>query len=219
MAHYKEAWKCDIIPEGESGPWRIEKFTVTEKDAQFDALRGLVQGSGRHTPKGDYTRLLHRSSFMGPVMSDTPDERRDHLPIIWRKGRILLNGLGLGCVARCLLEKEDVTLVHIVEKSSDVIKLVAPHMYEKYGNTRLQIFEDDAFTFRPPEKLRKERYDAVWHDIWPEIRLDYLEEMKKLHRRYGRWAFWQGSWSREHLEAQRRREKRYPRGAVGGWHF
>lgn len=211
---YREAWKCVDIPEGESGRWRVEKFTVSKDESKLDALRGIFGGSGRFTPPGDYTRLVHGVNLMGPVMSDTPDERRDHLPIIWRSGRILLNGLGLGCVARCLLEKEDVTLVHIVEKSPDVIKLVAPHMLKKYGEERLRIFEDDAFTFLPPKHLRKERYDAVWHDIWPEICLDNLEQMKKLHRRYGRWTWWQGSWSRPFLESQRRQERR----SVGGYY-
>ena len=37
----------------------------------------------------------------------------------------MLNGLGLGCVARCLLEKEETDVVHIVEKSERVLPILS----------------------------------------------------------------------------------------------
>jgi hypothetical protein len=198
MTKLGEAWKCDV-PAGESGEWRVVKFTVSPDESKLDALRGMFGGSGRFTPPGEYTQLLRGRTL---VMSDTPHQLT-----------IMLNGLGLGCVARCLLEKEETEVVHIVEQSPDVIKLVAPHLLKQYGEERLQIFEGDAFTWKPPEKYRKGRYSAVWHDIWDDICLDNLSEMHKLHRRYGRWTNWQGSWSRMFLERQKRQERNR-----GGWY-
>jgi spermidine synthase len=132
-------------------------------------------------------------------MSDTPDERRDHLSAIREaKGHVLLNGLGLGCVLQSCLEKEGVTKVTVVEKEEDVIALVAPHYQERYGD-RLEVVHADAFEYKPPKGVR---YGMVWHDIWPNMCADNLPEMHRLHRKYGRRTEWQGSWGRAYIESR-----------------
>jgi hypothetical protein len=52
------------------------------------------------------------------------------------------------------------------------------------------------------------RFGAIWHDIWDSICEDNLDQMKTLHRRYGRRCDWQGSWGRDTIEALRRADKR-----------
>jgi spermidine synthase len=133
-------------------------------------------------------------------MSDTPAEQDDHREFVQRaRGRILINGLGLGMVLQACLERrkwqsDEYAVEHatVVEISPAVIALVAPHYQARYGD-RLTIVQADALTWQPP---KGERYAAVWHDIWPDICTDNLPQMHTLHRRYGRRADWQGSWAR-----------------------
>jgi hypothetical protein len=184
------------IPEGELDGYRVEKFTVTEKDENFGRLRARISFSshGRFVPQGTYTRLIHERALL---MSDTPDEIRDHFEAIQRaKGHCLVNGLGLGVVVRGMLEKSEVEKVTVIEIASQVVKLVGSHFLKQYGD-RLTIHTADALEWKPP---RGQRYDIVWHDIWPNINTENLPEMHKLHRKYGRRCDWQGSWNREWCE-------------------
>ena len=63
------------VPEGISGEWRVERFTVSKKEADFQNLRASIGTSSRPISAGDYTRLTYRHSV---VMSDTPVEQHDH---------------------------------------------------------------------------------------------------------------------------------------------
>lgn len=173
-------------------------MVVSEDDAKWSAIRAMQ--TGRHVPANDYVGLYHRGSV---VMSNTPDEVRDHFePIIAARelgGHCLVNGLGLGMVSNAMLlaGAEHVTVVEI---SADVIALVGPHWTERWGE-RLDVVEADAFEYQPP---RGTRYSYVWHDIWPTICADNLDEMTRLHRKYGRRCARQGSWARYRCERQRR---------------
>lgn len=191
------------VPEGEKDGWIVRKVTVSKEQSRLDKLRNAVHGSRRYTPPGTYTQLITPGYQI--MMSDTPDEIRDHIaPIRAAKGEVLINGLGLGMVLQGCLEKEEVTHVTVIELSKAVIDLVAPHYKEKYGE-RVTIINADAMTYKPPKGAH---YGAVWHDIWATICTDNLDEMATLHRRYARKTEWQGSWCKELLQAERRREKR-----------
>jgi spermidine synthase len=120
------------------------------------------------------------------------------------EGHVLINGLGLGVCLKAVLEKKEVIKVTVIEKSEDVIKLVAP----SFQDDRVEIINADAFEYKPPKGVV---YDVVWHDIWQDICTDNLEQMKKLHRKYGRKCKWQGSWSRKLCEYYERKERRYRR--------
>ena len=171
-----------IIPPGEIGDCRVEKFTVSEEDASFFNLReAICYGGGRYVDPGIYTRLWIGGVL---VMTDTPAETGDHsLFTRIAKGNVLISGLGLGIVARAVLLKDNVEYVVINEINPDVIKLVAPYVEEEFGS-RVLINEADAFSWKPPKGLK---FDAVWHDIWATICGDNYPEMKLLHRRYARW--------------------------------
>lgn len=73
------------------------------------------------------------------------------------------------------------------------------------STTFLTIRLGDCFTWKPEKGAR---WDVVWHDVWDNICTDNLPEMTKLHRRFGRRCDWQGSWCRDRLLSERRREKR-----------
>ncbi|NJM13183.1 MAG: hypothetical protein HC889_16120 [Synechococcaceae cyanobacterium SM1_2_3] len=64
----------------------------------------------------------------------------------------------------------------VLEKSEDVIKLVAP-TYE--GVNGLRIIHADAFEWKPDRE-----FDWAWHDIWPDMSSDRKKEMTALRRRF-----------------------------------
>jgi hypothetical protein len=179
------------IPEGSSGIWRIEHFEVPQKS--IESMRLAL--SGRGIRPGWYTRLVRGHST---IMSDTPAEMRDHYEFVkYARGHCIINGLGIGMCLGAALKKPEVTRVTVVEKSEDVIRLVAP----SYEDERVEIVHADAFEYKPPKGIR---YGAVWHDIWDNICADNLPEMHRLHRKYGRISDWQGSWARWQCERGRR---------------
>lgn len=201
-------WKkvCEIksnipvtVPDGKSGEWAVETFEVSKEDEKFGIMRSIFSSErGRYVTAGIYKRLTRNGEV---IMSNTPDEIRDAYEFFSiAKGNILINGLGLGIVLKAILKKinDDGTFavqkVIVVEKSKDVIQLVAPSFKD---DVRVEIINDDAMTYQPPKGMR---FDAIWHDIWDNICSDNLKEMKFLHRKYGRKTDWQGSWCRERCE-------------------
>lgn len=174
------------IPEGQRGDWRVVRFDVSADEAAWASVRALRDGRGGIVP-GTYTKLVCKGR--GTVMSDTPDERRDHMPAYRKaKGHVLINGLGLGMVLGAILKKSEVESVTVVEISQDVIDLVWPH----YACDRLKVVKSCAYAYDPPKGVR---YGAVWHDIWDSICADNLPSMTRLKRKYGRRADWQGCWA------------------------
>lgn len=186
--------KIDIdVPDGISGSWKVE--TIQVKAKELSELLSVLK-TGRSVPEGTYKRLLRNNTC---VMSNTPDEIYDFMSFYYKAtGSILINGLGIGVLVKALLSKPDITDITIIEKSEDVIKLVAPTYLT---DPRVTIINADAFEYKPP---KDKRYNAVWHDIWDYICADNLTEMKTLHRKYGRKADYQESWCRGMCERYRR---------------
>lgn len=185
------------VPEGMSGPWKVERFTIKPNDPSLFLFN--LRARSRSVQPGTYTRLVCGSEV---VMSDTTAEKSDHYRAVRNAhGVILINGLGIGMVLNACLLKPGVERAIVIEKSEEVISLVAEHYHSHFGE-RVEIMHADAMTFDPPKGVR---FGMVWHDIWPHICSDNLEDMKKLHRKYGRRADWQGSWCREECEYANRR--------------
>lgn len=190
------------VPEGRSGKWWVNKFTIDKDGAARHNLReriverqhGLM---ARLVRPGDYTRLLRGDET---IMSDTDAERGDHYdPVKHADGDCLIMGLGLGVVANAILRKSKHNTVTVVEKDPDVIKLIAPHYRALFGD-RLTVTCADAFEFKPP---RGKNYNVVWHDIWDNTCVDNLKEMAKLMRRWKSHCEWQGCWGRWECLQQR----------------
>jgi len=193
VVHKKLLGIKSTVPCGKNGDWKVEKFEVSQKDADFHNLRCAIQGSRREIKAGKYTKLIHCGSV---IMSDTPAELNDHLHFLYRaSGDILVNGLGLGFIVEGLMSNPDVTRVTVIEISPEVIQLVGKHLENKY-NGRLSIINADALKWSLP---KNKVYDFAWHDIWPEICGDNYEDMKKLHRKYAKKAKHQDSWCREEI--------------------
>jgi len=193
------------VPEGESGNWKISRFTATEADIALFNMRAATRG-GRFMRPGTYTQLTRRDGgVFGDVivMSDTPAELGDHWQLMRhaRNGHVLVNGLGIGVVVQAVLDEPAIEHLTVVEKSEDVIALVAAHWKKRYGD-RLTVIRADALDWVPP---KGQKYQAVWHDIWDNITADNLATMHRLHRKYGRRCEWQGSWCRRECEQAKRR--------------
>lgn len=193
MEDWAEKYKVSV-PEGESNDWKIERFTVSEDDETLERLRAMMHRTRRYARAGNYTRLMRRFDV---IMSDTHDEIRDHFEVIHRAhGNCLINGLGLGMVLQAIARKPEVERVTVIELSSDVISLAAPHYRAMFGN-KIEIIQADAYEYKPE---RGSHFGVVWHDIWDFICEDNLEGMKRLHRKYGRLTDWQGSWERDAIK-------------------
>jgi hypothetical protein len=173
------------VPDGVSGGWRVETFTVSQQESDFTRLRAVCGHPAEFVSPGSYKRLMHGGTV---VMSNTPHEILTHRPVIrMARGRVLLNGLGLGVCLKVILADAEVEHVTVVEKEADVLRLVGP----TYECPRLTLIHGDAYT---RELRRGERYDVAWHDIWNEICSDNADDMRRLMRKYARRAAWQGCW-------------------------
>lgn len=191
-----------FLPEGKSGEWEVAYINVSPEQAKWSMLRASFDSGGvrNYVPPGTYTSLKRNKEI---IMSNTPAEINDFLHFTKiAKGTILINGLGLGCVLTVLLSKSEVEKIIVIEKSEDVIKLVAP----SFKDERVTIINADAFEYMPP---KGEKYDFVWHDIWDNICEDNLPEMTKLHRKYSRRTKWQDSWVKKECQRLAKRDKYY----------
>lgn len=171
---YLLAMKADSIPAASSGLWYIHKIILDEP------VESDYRGKSVVVPVGTYTFLrcltestLHRIPPGEVVMEDTRFELQTHFGFVMQAyGRVLVTGLGLGCVIRGLLKNPSVERVVCIEKSKDVLKLVEPHIQDD----RLKIINADALEW---SANNKDKFDCAWHDLWTnrdngEHHLDFL---------------------------------------------
>jgi hypothetical protein len=198
MAKYKVS-----VPPGSVGAARIERYTITPKDAEDTNWRIIMNDEERaFSFPGEYTGLVVNKIM---VMSDTAAEIHDHIPFIQKAtGRVLLTGLGIGMCLQALLRKPEVEHVTVVELSADVLALVAGHYLALFGGERMTFVCDNAFCWLPPKGAH---FDFVWHDIWPFAMGSYWREHVTLFYRYASVAHqqdsWRGEWMRRHWESEK----------------
>lgn len=211
------------IPEGRSGDWAVEKYTISEIEAHLYNLKDRVNGDGnRPVAPGRYTRLVkydgrgERDSFAGaglvsgmmnPTvwMSDTPIEILDHVEFIAQaRGRVLIAGLGLGMCADAVLRKPEVDRVVVIEQEPDVIRLVMPTLEKRWGK-RVWVIRGSIWEL-PPHTTD---LDTIWFDIWPRIANSMYDDAKKLFavwRPALRLGGWMGAWCWRDIVALRHRD-------------
>jgi len=194
-----------IIPEGRSGPVRIEHFKVSAFDSKFTMLRA-IQHPDAYIPVGSYCRLYVGDSLM---MSNTPAEQRTNFGVVRNsRGDVLIAGLGIGMILVPILEKREVKTVTVVEASRDVIELVEPSIRKVKGGKKLRVVEASIFDWQPP---KDQKYDCIYFDIWATISTDTLKEMERLHRKFGRRKApggWMDSWKKDFLRLEKNRDRR-----------
>jgi hypothetical protein len=191
--------KETMIPENKIGNARIEHYTVDDNGSALSVLRR------EYVPMGDYTRLCVNGVLM---MSNTPMEERTNRDVVrFSHGKVLIAGLGIGMILTEILEKKEVESVTVIEKYNDVISLVAP----SFDSPKLKIINADIINWKPE---KGEVYDTIYFDIWPDICVDNLEEIKTLHLKGRYWKnknnlhAWMGSWMYDELRRIRDRERK-----------
>jgi spermidine synthase len=126
------------------------------------------------------------------VMDDSYRELRRHLPIWVRaSGRVLVTGLGLGCVVRGLLHNQRVESIDVVEISEQIVEHCGAEFLDE---PRVRIHVGDAMKMD-----LSGRWDFAWHDLWKEdepgdsgLQVLHGELMLKLRKRVrhqGAWSF------------------------------
>ena len=183
------------VPDGKRGPWTIDTFTITPKDAREYNV-GLIMSfspTDRWIQAGTYRRLHHKTR--GVVMSNTPWEvQTNSKAFSMATGNVLINGLGLGMLLEGILTKADVKHVRIIEIDPDVIALTGPHFAK---DKRVEIINADAYEYKP---AKGEFFDFAWHDIWDRAEPENFPFMAKLGRRYNKHvAAAQDFWMRDKL--------------------
>ena len=177
------------------GLWTIERVKVGPRmefvhPTELSMTRAMVGFD-------DYTLLRHfvaKSMYLETpgeiVMEDSARELKKHLPIWVRaRGRVLVTGLGLGCVVRGLLANPDVDRVEVVEIDRGIARVVGA---EFAGNPKVGLTLGDALEIDLPG-----RFDFAWHDLWTETGSFALHKMhNELLVKYrdrcgpqGAWAF------------------------------
>lgn len=171
-----QAMRAEALPEGSAGSWRVRRLTQSV-EASDELARRFGRGY-RVTDPGVHTGLecTTWSTLNRPhgelVMLDSWAELRSHLAFVLRaRGEVLVTGLGLGCVVRGLLLRDEVTRIDVVERERDVIRLVAPHLP---SDSRVRIHRRDAMTF--VTETKSWGWDCAWHDLWshPDRDEDHL---------------------------------------------
>lgn len=178
---------------------RVPRTLLPQTFGVWTIERRMLDGVLQHAMGGwkEYT-LLTRPSMATIhlergeiVMEDSRRELRKHLPIwLAAAGRVLVTGLGLGCVVRGLLASPRVDQIDVVEIDKSIIRVVGA---EFAGNPRVTLHHADALTFEDPLEAG---WDYAWHDLWT----DGDEHLQRLHMRLflrfsgqckhqGAWAF------------------------------
>ncbi|MES2219385.1 MAG: hypothetical protein V4587_00275 [Acidobacteriota bacterium] len=185
------------IPPGHSGLWDVLKCTIRK---EIDVPRN---GKVVTLTPGTYTKLVRHTAatvhlgFGEVVMEDTIFELRTHLNFMLRaRGRVLVTGLGLGCVVRGLLANPAVEHVTVIERDADVLKLIMPHAFDVRQLGRVSIIQAEALHY-VTSKTATAKFDCAWHDVWTDESAGeehlHLKHMKLLCETQN--VAFQGAWS------------------------
>lgn len=186
-----EDWKVHL-PEEQFGEWRIMSFDIARED--IPRLTTLMEEGINRDPgygKG-FTKLVKDNTIW---MSDTKSEICDHAPVFDRirevpGARVLINGGGIGVLTNFAI-RNGASRIDVVDIDPYIIDLHRIHYDEPYVFSH----QGDARTI----ELEGE-WDIVWHDIWPDVSVDNLDEMNALEAKYADRAKWQDCWGRQKSE-------------------
>jgi hypothetical protein len=192
----------DVVPEGESGGWRVQHFRVDDALSELLRVRS-VQHPEEWTPPGTYARLLDPEGNV--VMSDTLHERESNAEFVERaRGDVLVGGLGLGMILVPVMAKPTVTSVTVVERRKEVIDLAWGHVPNPRG-IYARVVEADVDHWRVPTSAR---WDTIYFDLWSSVGRDNLNDMHWKRRKYkNRLApgGWLGCWMEREIRRMVRR--------------
>jgi len=211
------------LPKMKFGIWEVTTFKVDDNAADQFNISQWEQGiPDRGIVPGTYTSLIFKdeSGERHVMMSDTPAERKDHVPAVVHcepGSTWIIMGFGLGVLVNALMRAGAGHLT-VIEMDEGIIENIVPIYLKKFGD-RLLVLHADALKWKPPKGAK---WDCAWHDIWPTISEDNLPEIATLKRRYARRVKWQGAWAEQLARDMRsgaleRRESRIPAFLMDEW--
>ena len=187
-------FKCDA-PPGRSGDWLLERFEVQNAPRPEDVPSHVLDCA--RSRNGTFSRLKRGAEvFMTDLYDEWATQKIAIDQALQRGGHVLIGGLGLGLILDSIFRApgSPVQRITVLEKSPDVMALMAPHLLGRYGD-RLEVLEADAFSWQPPSGAS---YSVIWHDIWPNPQApEVAGEMQALEAHYGAYGDWHGSWPQE----------------------
>lgn len=180
------------LPPQEFGLWQIERIAADGAaiNPREKSMGALMVGFPDYTLLRRFTCANIHLAHGEIVMEDSVIELSRHLPI-WMaaRGRVLVTGLGLGCVVRGLLANPMVRRIDVVEIDPDIVRVIGP---EFAADPRVMIHLGDALKIRwSPDT----RFDFAWHDLWKEGRglqlmhAELIIRLRGIAGRQGAWAF------------------------------
>lgn len=189
----------DLHPQA-FGPWWIERRPAN--DALHQAVGMPVIGWPTYTLLHRFRRPPEpdpRDPFAGEarctrpsseiVMEDSRRELAQHLPIwLAARGRVLVTGLGLGCVVRGLLASPRVEHIDVVEIDEGILGVIGP---EFQADPRVTLHLGDALKFRWPAGSR---WDFAWHDLWTDGPRHLVHLHAALLKKHRKSVPLQGAW-------------------------
>ena len=183
-------------PASRSGAWSVEKFFVKRTGVPDHRPASF------RSPAGIYTRLKKGNEvFMTDLYDEWWTQRIAIEQARQRGGNVLITGLGLALVVTSILEPPEnrVSQVIVIEKSVDVIELVAPRLQNHYSE-RFVVINADAYKWKPPAG---QRFSVAWHDIWPNPHEPgVMTQATRLEQHYMPYCDWQGNWIREYRASE-----------------
>ncbi len=187
------------VPQSLEAPQEFGLWAIVRRDASFlypsfKALRVFKELNGWDT-QTVLTRMTTETMHKDPpgweiVMEDSKQELQRHLPI-WMnaKGRVLVTGLGLGCVVRGLLASQNVDHIDVIELDKDILRVIGP---EFANNSKVTLIHADALQYEFPAGTK---HDCAWHDLWCEghgltqMHMTLFSKYWQHIPRQGAWAF------------------------------
>lgn len=206
MKGVQEVFNLKVGEEKTLGSATISCYEFSKKKDPLYNMRVFLDGDGMmYMRDGEYIRLVVNGNL---EMSDTNMEKNSNWSFVNNaKGDVFIAGLGIGLILHNLRDKiksGEVTSVTVLEKSQDVIDLVAPY----YKDLGIKVIQGDIREYKPQ---KEEKYDTIYFDIWPTINEDNLEEIATFHQR---WKFhkrkggWMSSWMQDTLRRRKANERR-----------
>lgn len=155
------------VPEGVSGDHQIIKktFAAHHKFSTANMRCQFLGGQKAKTVSWPHpTTWTYLTYDGGTWMSDIPCEHAQMIDCIKGiRGHVLVGGLGLGMVAVLLAKKKAIKTVTVVEKSQDVINLVAEHTTKH--SDKIKIVHHDLFDYL--DQLPNQAcFTHAFYDIW-----------------------------------------------------
>lgn len=143
------------------GNFEIRKVTVPKGSEQQHWMKEM--GMCRSVFETNFPSVQLRENGDTLWMSDVPMEQETNMRALEQaRGKVLECGLGIGMFTHLASKKDEVESITVVEKYSDVIKLV----YPKIKTSKTNYVNMDMLDYL---MTTKERYDMIHVDIWADI--------------------------------------------------